>query len=95
MGQAILVLVTIGVTIYALVDCLRCEADDVRGLPKPLWLAVILFLPLVGGLLWIFLGDTSTPSHSFGHRRPRVVAPDDDPDFLRTLKPQPRHDDDA
>ena len=94
MGQAILVLVTIGVTIYAVVDCLRCDAADVRSLPKPMWLVVIVLLPLAGGLLWIFLGDSSTPGHSFGHRKVKVVAPDDDPDFLRTLKPRRRHDDD-
>ena len=94
MGQAVLVLVTIGVAIYAVVDCLRCDPADVRALPKPMWLVVIVLLPLAGGVLWIFLGNGATPGHSFGHRRVKVVAPDDDPDFLRTLKPHRNHDDD-
>ena len=94
MGQAILLLVTVGVTIYAVVDCLRCDSADVRALAKPMWLVVIILLPLVGGLLWIFLGDGSAPGHSFGHRRVKVVAPDDDPDFLRTLDPHRRREDD-
>ena len=94
MGQAILVLVWIGVTIYAAISCIRCDEADVRAVPKALWLVVIVFLPLAGGLLWILLGDTSTPGHSFGRGSPKVVAPDDDPDFLRSLNKPGRHDED-
>jgi hypothetical protein len=84
--RLVLVLLAVGVTIYALVDCARSGADEVRGLPKPLWLVVILLLfPPVGGLLYITLGRaTGTAGTMQG--RPRVVAPDDDPEFLRTLE---------
>ena len=87
MGQLILALVTIGVTIYAVIDCLRSKESEIKGMPKPLWIAVIVLLPLIGGILWILLSGRSEPGgHAIGGRR-TVVAPDDDPDFLRTLKP--------
>lgn len=84
MGQVLLVLAAIGVAIYAGIDCLRSDDAELRGLPKPLWLLVILAIPLLGGVLWIVLGRQPVQ----GSRRPRrTVAPDDDPDFLRSLDP--------
>ena len=85
--RLILLLLAVGVTIYALVDCLRSGNDEVRGLPKPLWvLVVLLFFPPVGGLAYPFLGRPVGSSGASMRGRPRVVAPDDDPDFLRTLE---------
>jgi|SRR4051794_29652191 hypothetical protein len=94
MAQALFVLAAIGVTIYAVVDCFRSDDAEIRGMPKPLWLLVILLLPPVGGALWLILGRQST----FGthNRRLRTIGPDDDPDFLRSLappRPRPRDKD--
>jgi H+/Cl- antiporter ClcA len=86
MARVILVLAVIGVTIYAAIDCLRSEDVEIRGLPKPLWLLVVVALPPFGGLLWILLGRQPAPG-SGGSGRSQTVAPDDDPDFLRSLDP--------
>lgn len=95
MGDVILVLAAIGVTIYAAVDCLRNDDSEIRGLPKPLWLLVILALPLVGGVFWIVLGRMPRPGAWTGGQRLRTTGPDDDPDFLRSLnRPRPRRHDD-
>ena len=95
MGDVILVLAAIGVTIYAVVDCLRSADAEIRGLPKPLWLLVILAIPLFGGILWIVLGRTPRPGARIGSQRLRTSGPDDDPDFLRSLnRPRPRRLDD-
>lgn len=85
--------VTIAVVlfVYGLIDCLRSEAKDVRSIPKPAWIAVIVLLNVIGVALWFLFGrpkyDTA-PSQagrtSLPARRP--VAPDDDPDFLRNLQ---------
>ncbi|MFI7587985.1 PLD nuclease N-terminal domain-containing protein [Spongisporangium articulatum] len=88
MGQVVLALVIIGVTIYAFIDCARCDPTTVRGLPKPFWLVVIVVLAPVGGIAWILMGDSSAPNHQMG-RSPRTIAPDDDPDFLRSLNNEP------
>src|SRR5690349_15772656 len=88
MGQVLLVLAAIGVIIYAGIDCLRTDDAEIRGLPKPLWLLIILAVPLFGGVLWIMLGRQPTA----GSSRLRTIGPDDDPDFLGTLNPSRSRD---
>ena len=61
-------------TIYAFVDCALTERARVRGLPKPLWLVVVVVLPLIGGVLWFLIGR--------GPAQRRFLPPDDDPTFL-------------
>lgn len=56
MLRVVVVLVVVGLLIYALVDCLRADARDLRLLPRPLWLLLIL-VPLVGPLLYLLLGQ--------------------------------------
>lgn len=80
-------MVTVGVAIYALVDCLRSRPDEIRGLPKVLWLVAIVLMPLVGAVAYLVLGRVTvpgTPGTTPDGRR--VVAPDDDPEFLRSLR---------
>jgi len=86
MAKVLLVLAAIGVTIYAAIDCLRSDDAEIRGLPKPLWLLLIVAVPLLGGVLYILLGRQPAPG-SPTSRRLRTIAPDDDPDFLRSLDP--------
>jgi hypothetical protein len=85
--RVVITLVTVGVAIYALVDCLRSRPGEIRGLPKVLWLVAIVVLPLAGAVAYLVLGRV-TPPGTAGLRPPgrRVVAPDDDPEFLRSLR---------
>ena len=39
-------LLTIALTVYAVVDCIQTDDAQVRGLPKLLWLLLILLLTL-------------------------------------------------
>jgi hypothetical protein len=84
----VVVLLLVGVTIYALVDCWNSTDDEVRGLPRPAWLLVVLVVPLVGGIAYLLLGRDRADGPRLS--RPRVVAPDDDPEFLRQLDQQRR-----
>src|SRR5919206_1371411 len=81
MLRVVVVLVVVGVMVYALVDCLRADARDLRLLPRPAWLLIII-VPLVGAVLYLLagrpVGVTEEPA-------PRPLAPDDDPEFLRRL----------
>ena len=91
MLRFILAVAAIGATIYAAIDCLRSPAGQVRSLPKPLWLLIIVVtvpLAAVGAIAYLVFGRPS-PDQDMGpggggqiHRGP---APDDDPDFLRSL----------
>lgn len=84
----VLLLLTVGATIYALVDCWRSTDDEVRGLPRAAWLIVIVLIWLVGPVAYLVFGRNRATVRAVG--RPRVTAPDDDPEFLRQLDTQQR-----
>ena len=50
MARVIVFLAVIGVTIYAAIDCLRSDDAEIRGLPKPLWLLLIVAVPTYGNM---------------------------------------------
>jgi hypothetical protein len=79
----ILGLVVVILTVYALVDCALFDRNRIRGLPRWAWIFVVLLVPVVGPLLWLFVGRGRSGSDS--GRGPRSMAPDDDPDFLKGL----------
>jgi hypothetical protein len=79
--RVVVVLVVIGVTVYALVDCAGSDGPSVRLLPKPLWFLVVL-VPVAGPVLWLVAGR---PRDLPEAPRARPLAPDDDPEFLRRL----------
>jgi hypothetical protein len=91
MVRVVVVIAAVGVTIYALIDCFRSEPERLHGLPRFAWLLVILLLVPVGAVLWLVFGREPSGGGGPGGG-PRVVAPDDDPDFLRSL--DVRHPDD-
>jgi hypothetical protein len=87
------VLLVLGLALLALIDCLARDGDEIRGLPKLLWVFVILLFPLLGSLAWFIAGRPREATGwgyggATGRTRPappRPVAPDDDPEFLRGL----------
>lgn len=80
-------LIYAAVTIYAIVDIALIEGTRVKGLPKILWIVIVLVIPIVGPVLWFLLGRERLSELGGGRqgarRGPR--APDDDPEFLRKL----------
>lgn len=73
----------VGVIIYSFFDCLRSDPRDIRGIRRGPWIAVILLLPVIGGILWLTLGR---PRYAPASSQPaRGKGPDDDPNFLRQI----------
>lgn len=66
--------------IYCVVDIAMAGAYKVRVMPRWLWLAAVVCLPLVGAIAWLVFGR---PRPERPKEEPK--APDDDPDFLRRL----------
>lgn len=85
MLRVALVLLLLGLWISSIVDVLRTPRPAARTLPKWAWLLIVILIPLIGGLIWFFLGrERPGPGRLFGRRAPS--APDDDPQFLRRLE---------
>lgn len=88
-----LALMGVAAAAIALISCLSVEKRRrVRRLPRGVWVAVILLVPLAGPAAWFVLGrphrlGTHRPIQQLITRQPPPSAPDDDPEFLRSLDP--------
>jgi hypothetical protein len=59
MARILLILVVVGLMAYALTDVWGAEEDERGGLPRWLWVILIVFLPLLGAISWIVVRVTS------------------------------------
>ncbi len=73
--------VAVAFVIYTIVDVLLTDKRRVRALNKPLWILLVVVVPVIGGLLWLAIGKARKGSGGDVRR----VAPDDDPNFLSGL----------
>ena len=76
--------IVFAVSLIALVDIVSRDDSQVRGLPKLVWVLLVVFVPLLGSALWFAVGhDWSTqrpnvlfgdPRRSAGHGAPRRAS---------------------
>ncbi|MFJ7020472.1 PLD nuclease N-terminal domain-containing protein [Streptomyces sp. NPDC101117] len=90
MLRVLMFLVPLALSVYAFIDCISTEEKDIRHMPKPLWAILVLVFPLVGSISWLIAGKRRSPaadgwSGVRDRRRQQWVAPDDNPDFLKSL----------
>lgn len=71
------IVVAVAFTLYALVDAAMTDRARARGVGKPVWVVLVVLLPVIGGILWFTIGKGATPP-------PAPKAPDDDPRFTGT-----------
>ena len=104
MLRVLLPLIAVGLAVYALVDLASSDEEDRGGIPKGLWVVLIVLLPFLGPIAWVLVkrSQRSTPRYRTGgrpttggaggsrRRRTGPVAPDDDPEFLWRLEQQQR-----
>ena len=76
---------------FCLFDALTAPRAAVRTLPKLVWVLIVVFGLIPGAVLWLVLGrprkqyvaaDAITSRSS----RPRVIGPEDAPDFEERLQ---------
>ncbi|WP_055524985.1 PLD nuclease N-terminal domain-containing protein [Streptomyces graminilatus] len=92
MLRVLMILVPLALSIYAFIDCVTTQEKDVRFIPKPVWAILILLFPLVGSVSWLIIGrDRATAERIGGAPGGRWVAPDDNPEFLKSLKDDDSH----
>lgn len=86
-----LIIVSLGVMIYALIEAFSTPSDRTRIMPKGIWIVAIILIPLVGGVLWLLFGNENAylASTVQGFKKTtgpsRPANPDDDEEFLRSL----------
>jgi len=73
------IVIAVALSIFTFIDIALTEGKRVRGVPKGFWFFVAL-IPFLGILLWFLVGK-----EPFKEGR-AVVAPDDDPAFLRNIR---------
>jgi hypothetical protein len=93
-------LIDLALLVIALIDCLSTEEFQIRALPRVVWVFIILLFSPIGAIAWFIAGrparavklsngTTWRPGNGFPEsQRPRPagpLAPDDDPEFLKTL----------
>ncbi|MCI9887087.1 PLDc_N domain-containing protein [Micrococcales bacterium 31B] len=87
MARALFILLWLGMSVYGITDIINTPAHRCRYMSKSTWAVIAVIVPIVGTAAWLYFGKVREYKPS-----PRQVAPDDDPDFLaslRTRKPQP------
>ncbi|GII88488.1 hypothetical protein Ssi03_64780 [Sphaerisporangium siamense] len=102
MPSVLLGLALLAFWLYCLFDVITTPEEDVRNLPKMLWVLIVVLLVAVGGVFWLLLGRPLSEQtvqrrrmgRPSGNRPPVVRGPDDDPDFLRDLDRRLRREDD-
>ncbi|MFD7898007.1 MULTISPECIES: PLD nuclease N-terminal domain-containing protein [unclassified Streptomyces] len=94
-------LLVLALWIYAFIDCLNTPEEEIKGLPKVVWVIIILLFGevLVGPIAWLVVGkvrrgpaDGSTPAEWHRNHRGKWTAPDDNPAFLDSLKEENKKD---
>ncbi|MDG2497546.1 MAG: PLD nuclease N-terminal domain-containing protein [Aquiluna sp.] len=80
-------------TIFTAVFAASADKTEVRLMPKWLWVLLCVFLPFFGGLLYLMVGRPLRPNLGPSGGKGRVIAPDDDPNFLRDISKMMRKKD--
>ena len=90
MARLLLILAFVAVLfwVYTIVDCAVQPPSRHRGVGKAAWMAIVILLPVLGGILWFLIGR--------GRASQTVVrrAPDDDPEFLGRMTASARAEQD-
>ena len=81
-------LLVLALWIYTFIECLNTPEEEVRKLPKIAWVFIILLFGqvLIGPVAWIAVGRPRRSGLAGRSGRRQWVAPDDNPDFLDSLK---------
>ncbi|PKI90226.1 hypothetical protein CW368_10625 [Actinomycetales bacterium SN12] len=67
--------------VFSIVDVAAQPADRHRGVAKGTWVLIVVLLPVIGGILWFWIGRRRRGERVSDF----VTGPDDDPAALRSM----------
>jgi hypothetical protein len=98
-GGGLLLVAELALVVYCVLNVVTTPAEQVRNLPKLLWLALVLLFPIVGGIAWLVAGRPQGPARSLPYKgnagipneydrpgRATATSPEEDEAFLRSLR---------
>lgn len=85
-GAGLLGILELSLLVYCALSVLTTPRVQLRHAPRLAWLAFVVLLPLIGGVVWLLFGRDRTALPVAPRPPARPVAPDDDEDFLRSLR---------
>jgi len=83
--EGLFLVISLALTLFSFVDCAMREDTQLRKLPKWGWLLVIILFGTFGSVFYLVAGRNGNRTPKLIKPKPRILPPDDDPDFLRKL----------
>lgn len=83
--QGFFAVLAIALMLYAFVDCAMRDDSQIKKLPKWGWLLIIILFPTFGSVVYLVAGRLGKLEKRVKKQKPRIIPPDDNPDFLRGL----------
>jgi hypothetical protein len=68
LADSVFGLLVLGLWIFCVVDVIITDDVAMRNLQKPLWLLIVLLLPVLGSILWLVAGRPWPQGHGPGSR---------------------------
>jgi hypothetical protein len=62
-------LLAVAFLLYCVLDVVRSRDDEIRNLPRMVWLALVVLLPVLGGVVWLIAGRPVSSKDAEGPRR--------------------------
>jgi hypothetical protein len=81
--NTLLFLVTVALTVVAVIDCLATDPARVRHFPRGAWLVLVVCCPVAGAIAWFRAGRAGAGPVVVARVAP--IGPEDDPEFVRML----------
>lgn len=93
--KALLPVLALALTLYALIDCARTPDEDMPArMPKMLWIILIVMMAVVGPVAWIIVSRVKAAEERGGYVEPTVWSSKEGTSFRRPQRPRPAAPDD-
>jgi hypothetical protein len=64
--------------VYCLIDVISSDEGSIRNLPKLAWVAIVVFIPIVGPIAWLAAGRPTTVARRSAYERAMPNYPEYD-----------------